>query len=280
MPELPEVETVMRGIAPHMVGQSLDRLVLNRPNLRFPIPQALPEQLKGERFQNFIRRGKYILGFTDSGAGFVLHLGMSGVIRIEHANDESKPQKHDHVVFELNNGTSIVFNDARRFGSLLAAHADSWQGDAPFNKMGPEPLSNDFSGPVLAEALKNKKTPIKTALLDQRVVSGVGNIYACEALYMSGIDPRRSANTVKGSDAENLSKAVKGVLVKAIEAGGSTLKDYRSADGDLGYFQHQFGVYGRAGFACPACDCDMMKGGVQKIVQSGRSSFFCPSKQK
>ncbi len=281
MPELPEVETVMRGIAPYMVGRKLVRLQLNRPDLRFPIPASLPSDLQGGRFESFTRRGKYILGFTDSGAGFVLHLGMSGVIRIEEAGAKRAVQKHDHVVFEMEGAVRIVLNDPRRFGSLMAANADTWQDDPPFAQMGPEPLSNDFNGPALAQILKGRKTAIKTALLDQRVVSGVGNIYACEALYMAGVSPERAAHTLKASETEKLAAAIKTVLNKAIEAGGSTLKDYRAADGALGYFQHQLAVYGRGGKACPQCDCDILKtGGVSQITQGGRSTFFCAQRQK
>ena len=281
MPELPEVEIVKRGIEPVLIGQSLDTLILNRPDLRFPIPTDLPSRLQGQVFSSIQRRGKYILAFTQSGAGFVLHLGMSGVVRIEGANDEPESLKHDHVIFQLKDGGRIVFNDPRRFGFLDSIDEQRWETQAPFNAMGPEPLSNSFNGALLAERLKSRKGPIKTALLDQKLVAGVGNIYACEALYMSGISPKRSAHTVQGARAEKLAQAIRAVLEKAIAAGGSTLKDYRHANGDLGYFQHEFGVYGRAGETCPDCSCDLGRsGGIKQITQSGRSTFFCSEKQR
>ncbi len=281
MPELPEVEIVKRGLEPALLGARLKRLELRRPDLRFPIPADLPSALEGQVFESLQRRGKYILGFTKGGAGFVLHLGMSGVVRIENPHNQSAFEKHDHVAFHMDGGARIVFNDPRRFGSLMGAHVTDWAEQKPFSAMGPEPLSNGFSGPILAEKLKNKNTPIKTALLDQAIVAGVGNIYACEALFMAGISPTRLAKDVKGARAEKLATAIKEVLARAIEAGGSTLKDYKNTEGDLGYFQHQFSVYDRAGFACPGCECDMIKtNGVQQMVQAGRSTYFCQKKQR
>lgn len=274
MPELPEVEIVKRGLEDAVLGRVIDVVVLNRPDLRFPIPPALPAQLAGQKIEQFLRRGKYVICIVGSGDGFVLHLGMSGVIKIIPEGEAYEPAKHDHVVFHIKGGGHVVFNDPRRFGFLKDAHRDSWHLDAPFDAMGPEPLSNDFSGDVLAKALKGRRVPIKNALLDQKIVAGVGNIYACEALYMAGISPLRLACDVQGARAEKLAVAIRDVLTLAIESGGSSLKDYYHADGSLGYFQHCFKVYDREG------DIIEEKFPVVRIVQSGRSTFYCPKKQK
>ena len=259
-----------------MLSQPLTGLVFNRPDLRFPLPADLPAQLVGQTIAHMERRGKYILAFAGDGHGFVLHLGMSGVIRIENA-DEISDQKHDHVLWTFKSGPRVVFNDARRFGFLQAVHRDHWSAEPPFHAMGPEPLGNAFNGAYLEGALSNKKASIKTALLDQRVVAGVGNIYACEALYMSGIDPRKSAGALTTEECEKLAHAIKAVLRLAIEKGGSSLKDYKHTDGNLGYFQHHFSVYDREGQACPKTGCRCSEdGGVQRIVQQGRSTFYCP----
>lgn len=281
MPELPEVEIVKRGLSPALLNKTITRVVLNRPDLRFPIPATLKGVLEGQVVQNLQRRGKYILGFMDSGAGFVLHLGMSGVIKIDDPGVSYEAKKHDHVIFEMSDGGRVVFNDARRFGSLLQTHQETWAGESPFSKMGPEPLDNSFNGPALKEVLSSRRGSIKAALLDQAVVAGVGNIYACEALFMAGISPERAACDLLDDEAESLAAAIKGVLAEAIEAGGSSLRDYRNTKGDLGYFQHHFSVYDREGHACPGCQCDIIvAGGVKRIVQSGRSTFFCPQVQK
>lgn len=274
MPELPEVEIVKRGLEEAVLGQRIKSLVYNRPNLRLPLPVELPAKLAGQRIEAFNRRGKYIIGLTEGGDGFILHLGMSGVVKIIPSGEVYVPVKHDHVVFAMEDGGYIVFNDPRRFGFLKATHRDCWHVDDSFKAMGPEPLSNDFSGSILAAALKGRKSPIKTALLDQKIVAGVGNIYACEALYMSGISPERVAGSVQGARADKLAAAIVNVLRLAIESGGSSLKDYYHADGSLGYFQHKFKVYDREG--------DMIDGKypVKRIVQSGRSTFYCPAKQK
>lgn len=276
MPELPEVEIVKRALEPVMLSRPLTSLVFNRPDLRFPLPHDLPAQLVGQKVVHMDRRGKYILGFAGNGHGFVLHLGMSGVIRIEKPHEQTE-QKHDHVLWMFKGGPRIVFNDARRFGFLQATHQDHWQKQPPFHAMGPEPLGNTFNGVHLRGILAGKKTSIKSALLDQRVVAGVGNIYACEALYGAGIDPRRACLDLDEPECESLAQAIKAVLVAAIEKGGSSLKDYKHTDGNLGYFQHHFSVYDREGKPCPkaGCPCES-KGGVQRIVQQGRSTFFCP----
>ncbi|NCT40250.1 MAG: bifunctional DNA-formamidopyrimidine glycosylase/DNA-(apurinic or apyrimidinic site) lyase [Alphaproteobacteria bacterium] len=278
MPELPEVEIVKRGLEGALlvdgVGARIDTLTFNRPNLRVLLPVHLPDALKGQRFSSFTRRGKYVVAFVESGAGFILHLGMSGVVKIIPKDERYIPAKHDHVVFKMDDGGHVVFNDPRRFGFLKATTRDDWQFDDSFRGMGPEPLSNGFNGPILAERLKGRSGPIKTALLDQKIVAGVGNIYACEALYMAGISPKRSAGSVQGKRAERLAAAIVDVLTRAIESGGSSLKDYYQADGSLGYFQHSFKVYDREG------DIVDGKHPVVRIVQSGRSTFYCPAKQR
>lgn len=280
MPELPEVETVMRGMESVLRASPINAVQLNCPDLRFEIPKTLPARLKGQQIKNLVRRGKYILGFAANGSGFVLHLGMSGRIRLYRPEENYAPEKHDHVAFQMKSGARVVFNDPRRFGFLDLVDEKDWPSCRHFQSMGPEPLGNAFSGPVLAAALKNCTTPIKVALLDQSVVAGVGNIYACEALYKAGISPLKPAGSLKPKQCDALARAVKDVLCAAIAAGGSTLRDYRRVDGELGYFQHQFGVYDRAGLACPDCTCDTVKtGGVIRIVQGGRSTFYCKARQ-
>lgn len=280
MPELPEVETVMQGLRPALEGGVVERLQFNRKDLRFPLPPEMPALLAGQRIEALQRRGKYILGFAGSGNGFVLHLGMSGVMRVIAAGQDYVAQKHDHVVFEMLGGVRVVFNDARRFGFLVSTHRDRWEEAAPFKAMGPEPLGNGFSGEVLYAALSGKATSIKAALLDQRVVAGLGNIYVCEALHYAGILPQRIAGDLSVEECALLAVSICTVLREAIAAGGSSLRDYRNTQGKMGYFQHHFAVYDRAGKACPDCDCDIGEsGGVQKIVQSGRSSYYCARRQ-
>lgn len=281
MPELPEVEIVRRGLEPAFLNQSVRGIRINRSDLRIPIPSNFRKIVEGQRIKTLNRRGKYILAFLESGAGFVLHLGMSGRIHIYHAGEKYESAKHDHVVFDMDGGAKVVFNDPRRFGMLYLISEQNWQCEAPFNTMGPEPLSNDFSGPVLAQHLKNRRMPIKAALLNQDIVAGIGNIYACEALYEAGISPLRQALAVQGRQAGKLAAALRDVLNRALAAGGSSLKDYQHTDGQLGYFQHSFSVYDREGHSCPACDCDMIRTkGIGRIVQAGRSSFYCARKQK
>lgn len=281
MPELPEVETVMRGMESVMLASPIKSVKLNRPDLRFEIPKTLPAKLKNQSIHNLMRRGKYILGFAENGYGFVLHLGMSGRVRLYKATEKYTPEKHDHVLFEMQNGARAVLNDPRRFGFLDLVEAVDWEQSRHFKTMGPEPLGNEFNGEVLAAALAGKKTPIKVALLDQSVVAGVGNIYACEALYRASLSPYMPSQKLSNKNCEALACAIKDVLIEAIAAGGSTLRDYRKADGELGYFQHQFGVYDCAGLACPDCTCDILKtGGVQRVMQAGRSSFYCKTQQK
>lgn len=283
MPELPEVETVCRGLRPKLEGRVLTRVLQRRADLRFPFPEDFVARLEGRRIARIDRRAKYILMRLDDDQILLCHLGMSG--RMLVMNGESRPlEAHDHVVFFTEDGNEIRFNDTRRFGIMdLIAPGDLY-GHWLLKDLGPEPLSNAFNGPGLAARLKGRRSPIKTALLDQKVVAGLGNIYVSEALFFAGISPRRQAYTVQGSRAERLAAAVRRVLTAAIEAGGSSLRDYVQADGELGYFQHQWAVYDREGEACPGCDCrggDTTEGGgIQRIVQSNRATFFCPRKQR
>ena len=281
MPELPEVETVMRGLEPVVLSSQIIRLEQRRADLRIPFPENFQERLVNRTIISLKRRAKYILATLDDGHVLAIHLGMSGRVTIMPTRPAYKPEKHDHLILDFQNGSSVIYNDPRRFGMVFLVPENEMATHASFYHLGPEPLGNDFSGPVLVERLKGKKTGIKQALLDQRVVVGVGNIYACEALYLAGINPTKRAELIKGEKAEKLVRAIRDVLKRAIKAGGSTLKDYRHTNGDLGYFQHNFIVYDREGQACKNCDCDILKtGGIKRITQSGRSTFYCPQKQR
>ena len=277
MPELPEVETVCRGLAPVLEGRVLEAVTVRRPDLRFPLPPDFAERLRGRRVERIRRRAKFILMEMAGGPVAILHLGMSGRMRFVAPGEELAPGRHDHLIFGTDHGYRVVFNDARRFGIAAYAEAERLEEHEFLADLGPEPLSNAFSGPVLAAALSGRRTPIKAALLDQRVVAGLGNIYVCEALYRAGLSPRRRAYTVQTGRAERLAAAVRQVLTDAIAAGGTTLRDFARPDGELGYFQHAFRVYGREGQDCPREGCS---GAVRRIVQSGRSSFFCPTCQR
>ena len=291
MPELPEVETVRLGLEPALEGHRFTRVVARRPDLRKAFPQAFADRLTGRRVQRLRRRAKYLLLDLDNGETLIVHLGMSGRLTIHGAKAPLKPGrfhnrtpddgsgegKHDHVVFETEEGTRVVFTDHRRFGLMDIAETKAIDQHPLFKGLGPEPLDAGFTPAVLSAALKGKKTPIKSALIDQRVVAGIGNIYACEALFRARISPKRLAKTVAGARSEKLVPAVKDVLTDAIKAGGSTLRDYARADGELGYFQHSFTVYDREGQPCPAKDCTCT---IKRIVQAGRSTFYCPSCQK
>jgi len=280
MPELPEVETVLRGMEAAMKGQAITHIDVARRDLRKAIPDDFERRaVSGAAISDFTRRGKYIIIGLGANDAMILHLGMSGRVRI-YNDILYKPEKHDHVVFTMSDGTRLVFQDPRRFGMLYLAGAQDWHNDAPFDAMGPEPLGNHFSGETLAARLRGKQTAIKTALLDQNIMAGLGNIYVCEALYMAGIDPRRPAATLNEHECDALAAAIRDVLTKAIAAGGSTLRDYQHTDGSLGYFQYSFAVYDREGMACPACDCDIVKTkGVERLVQAGRSTYLCSRKQ-
>jgi formamidopyrimidine-DNA glycosylase len=275
MPELPEVETVRRGLALKMTGHKIVRAELRRQDLRRPFPPMLAQRLTGAAVGKLRRRGKYLLIELDDTGTLLLHLGMSG--RITAGPGGSPHALHDHVILTLDDGTVVRFNDARRFGLLDYMKRGDEAAHPLLAGMGPEPLEPWFDGTFLAKALAGKMTPIKAALLDQRVVAGLGNIYVCEALYRAGISPRRLAGTVAGARADKLTAAIKSVLTEAIEAGGSSLRDYVQTDGELGYFQHRWAVYGREGEPCPGCTCAE---GVRRIVQSGRSTFFCAKKQR
>jgi len=280
VPELPEVETVCRGLAMKLAGKVLSKVEQRRPDLRFPLPREFAARLTGRRILAIRRRAKYMIWELDDGNAVLAHLGMSGRMLI----GEGRPaalETHDHLVFETEDGWCLRFNDARRFGMMDLWPLADLAGHKLLKGMGPEPLGNEFNGPMLAAALKGKKTPIKAALLDQKVVAGLGNIYVSEALFRAGISPKRLAKSVQGERAEKLAAAVKAVLTDAIAAGGSSLRDYVQADGELGYFQHQWRVYEREGQKCWRCTCDVEEtGGVKRITQSGRSTYFCPRKQK
>ena len=292
MPELPEVETVCRGLAPAMEGQRFKRIEVRRRDLRIPIPEDFEDKLMGRKITHIGRRAKYIVAQCDDGTALLVHLGMSGRMVILQETDTAMPGSfvhgpqspemskergtgwgaHDHVIFHMEGGVRIVFNDHRRFGLMALAAQDRLAQHKLLKDIGVEPLGNSFSGPYLAKKLQGRKTPIKAALLNQHVVAGIGNIYACEALFRAGISPRRSSHTIGPKRAEKLVAAVKSVLAEAIEAGGSTLRDYAHADGELGYFQHSFSVYDREGDACVTPGCT---GKIKRIVQSNRSTFFC-----
>lgn len=277
MPELPEVETVMRGLERAIAGKSIKHIQINRYDLRVPVPQDFGQRLTGLSVDGFTRRGKYIAITLQGGATHIIvHLGMSGRIRIFDDAAGYEPQKHDHIIMHMDDGGCFAYEDPRRFGMVYLAADTHWEHEKPFSKMGPEPLGK-WSGADLYEKISAKKANIKAALLDQRVVAGLGNIYVCEALYDAGIHPERLAATLSLDEANRLVDASKAVLRKAIKAGGSTLKDYQHTDGSLGYFQHQFTVYDQEGQPCKNAQCN---GTIKRIVQSGRSTFFCPVCQK
>ena len=287
MPELPEVETVRRGLAPAMDGQTITRADIRRPDLRWPFPPDMAARLTGQRVTALRRRSKYILADLHGGDTLLIHLGMSGRILISGAmardmpgqfhHAHPAPEKHDHVVFDMANGARITFNDPRRFGAMDLAPTASLDTHRWLAGLGPEPLGNGFDEPYLVARLKGRDTPVKSALLDQRLVAGLGNIYVAEALFRAGISPARRAGRIAAARAATLVPAIRDTLRDAIAAGGSSLRDYRQADGDLGYFQHAFRVYGRTGQPCVTPGCT---GTVARIVQSGRSSFYCPKCQR
>lgn len=266
MPELPEVETVVRGLTPLLLGERLVRVISRRENLRWPLPPDLAQRLSGSTVTGLRRRAKYGLLDTDRGDTLIFHLGMSG--KFHPLSGE--PGKHDHVLIETP-ALTLAYNDHRRFGSMHLVATDEAARHPLLAKLGPEPLSKDFTGAYLQARAKGRATPMKALLLDQQVVAGVGNIYACEALFAARIDPARQAGDIAGAQLDALSAAVKSVLAAAIEAGGSTLRDHAQVSGELGYFQHSFQVYGRQGGACPACGRP-----IHRRVQSGRSTFHCP----
>ena len=290
MPELPEVETVRLGLGPVLEGRVLTDVQMRRADLRLPIPKDFVARTKGRKVVKLWRRAKYLLADLDSGESLVIHLGMSGRMSVythgkqrrlggyvyDPPPDGAGSGKHDHVVFETDAPARIVFNDHRRFGLMALVNTATLDQDKLFKGIGVEPLSSAFNAAALAKALDGKKTPIKSALLDQRLIAGLGNIYVCEALLRAGISPKRLAGAVKRDRLPPLVAAIKKVLKDAIAAGGSTLRDHAQATGDPGNFQHRFLAYGREGLPCKTAKCP---GTVKRIVQSGRSTFYCPKCQ-
>ncbi len=283
MPELPEVETVRRGLAPVMEGAVITRADVNRPDLRWPFPPDMAGRLTGRRVERLRRRSKYILADLDSGETLLIHLGMSGRMLVsgdpqgQFTHTHPAAQKHDHVVLHMENGARITFNDPRRFGAMDLMATDGADTHKLLAVLGPEPLGNDFHDSVLVEAFKGRNTPVKSALLDQRIVAGLGNIYVCETLFRAKISPKRKAGRIAAPRVAAMVAIIRTVLEEAIAAGGSSLRDFRQADGELGYFQHSFDVYGREGEPCRTADCT---GTITRITQSGRSSFYCPICQR
>ncbi len=283
MPELPEVETVRRGLAPAMEGHVIARAEVNRPDLRWPLPERMAERLTGARIERLRRRSKYILADLDTGESLLVHLGMSGRMTVSGVmlggfhHDHPLPQKHDHIVFHMDQGARVTFNDARRFGAMDLVRTDREAAHWLLAGLGPEPFGNAFNEEYLIGRLKGRATPIKAALLDQRILAGLGNIYVCEVLHRAGVDPRRQAGRLSSKRIATLVPIIREVLSEAIEAGGSSLRDHRQADGELGYFQHTFRAYDREGAACTTEGCG---GEIRRIVQSGRSTFFCPQCQR
>lgn len=279
MPELPEVETVCRGLAKSMTGEKLAGVETLRHNLRIPFPVDL-KTIAGAKVKNISRRAKYILIELDNKKTLIIHLGMSGRLVIQLEKEQGAPEKHDHMILNLKNGTRIVFNDARRFGMVDLANTAELQQHKFFAHLGPEPFDKSFNAKYLAEKLKTKKIAIKLAIMDQELVVGVGNIYASEALFRAGIDPKRAANKIRPDEISELIACIRAVLKQAIKAGGSSLRDYVQTDGELGYFQDKWAVYGKHHQPCKGCSCDIEKtGGIQKITQGARSTFYCPRKQ-
>lgn len=274
MPELPEVETVRLGLVPVLEGRRFVKVTARRPDLRVPLPQGFAKRLTGRRVEKLARRAKYILAHLDGGEILLMHLGMSGRFTVG-ARGGLGP--HDHIVFETDGGARIVFTDHRRFGLMTLLGEDEQAKHKLLAGLGPEPLSDGFSPAYLTGALKGKRTPLKAALLDQRVVAGLGNIYVCEALFRAGVSPKRIAATLSREGAKKLVAASKAVLRDAIKAGGSSLRDYKRTNGELGYFQHNFSVYDREGQACARKAC---AGVVKRIVQAGRSTFYCAKCQR
>lgn len=293
MPELPEVETVRLGLVPAMEGARFVKVEARRPDLRWPFPKDFVKRLEGKSVTGLGRRAKYLLVDLSSGEVLIMHLGMSGSFRVakngeeimpgEFEHERSKAATHDHVVFHMSSGATVTFNDPRRFGFMKLVPRAQFDQEPLLRLIGPEPLGNEFGPALLALACRGKKTSLKAALSDQRVVAGLGNIYVCEALHRAHLSPKRLASTIAAKNGEPnqravaLADAIKAVLNDAIKAGGSSLRDHRRTNGDLGYFQHSFRVYDREGEKCPTRGC---KGTIKRIVQTGRSTFFCPVCQK
>lgn len=297
MPELPEVETVRLGLAPVLEGASFAYIEQRRPDLRFPFPERFAERLTGRGVQRLERRAKYLLARLDDGQTLVMHLGMSGRFIIgSHAeavtgadimhgafvHQAGESDKHDHVIFEMSNLAVIRYNDARRFGYMTLIAEEEFDGHPLFCKLGIEPLGDDLDAAFLAHKGRGRKQPLKSFLLDQRIIAGLGNIYVCEALFRAGLKPDNAASVLANKSgtpseaAKRLAPAIRAILKDALAAGGSSLRDYRKADGSLGYFQHSFQVYGREGQPCRKPRC---RGVIQRLVQNGRSTFYCSNCQ-
>jgi formamidopyrimidine-DNA glycosylase len=293
MPELPEVETVRRGLEPALVGARIDAVEQRRPDLRFPLPERFAERLQGQGVTALGRRAKYLLADLSSGEVLVMHLGMTGRFLVQQNGAVFTPgefyeqaggeRAHDHVVFRLSNGATIIYNDARRFGFMDLLPRAGLAESRHFRDLGIEPLGNELSGEAIARLFRGRKAPLKAALMDQRLIAGLGNIYVCEALFRARLHPEAPAGSLATptgrprAKAHLLADAIRAVLTEAVEAGGSTLRDYAQTDGSLGYFQHAFRVYDREDAACVTPGCG---GTVRRLVQGGRSTFFCPSCQK
>lgn len=287
MPELPEVETVRTGLIPAMQGQRIARAEIRRADLRWAFPPGMAERLTGARVEHLRRRSKYLLADLDTGETLLIHLGMSGRMTVsglaatfvpgQFHHTHPMPEKHDHVVFEMETGVRVTFNDPRRFGAMDLMTTASADRHPLLANLGPEPLGNAFHADHLAARLANRRGPIKALLLDQRHVAGLGNIYVCEALHRAGIHPARAGGDIGRAQIEALVHDIRAVLAEAIESGGSSLRDYRQADGELGYFQHRFRVYDREGAPCPTPACP---GTIRRMVQSGRSTYHCPECQR
>ena len=310
MPELPEVEIVRRGLEPVLAGQTFVRVEIKRPDLRFPLPKGFARRLVGQRVMSLGRRAKYLLARLSGGDVLIMHLGMTGRFTVAHplpthritsvadtnrsargggvragefAYEAGADQKHDHVVFRMSNGAVITYNDPRRFGFMLLVPEPRLEAHPLFKGLGAEPLGNELTGAYLALRAAGRRSDIKTFLMDQRIVAGLGNIYVCEALFRAGLSPGRKASSLAGKGgtaterAGRLVHAIRAVLGDAIAAGGSTLRDYRRADGSLGEFQHSFSVYSRAGMPCLRRGC---RGIVRRVIHGARSTFFCPVCQR
>lgn len=296
MPELPEVETVRRGLAPAMEGATIAKVTINRPNLRFPFPENMQQRLTSAKILHMGRRAKYLVVELDTNEALIMHLGMSGSFRVEGGDGIAIPgtfhhprteaRKHDHVVFDVtseHSDASIIYNDPRRFGFMDLVATAELANCKHFQHMGIEPTGNALCGAFISELFAGKATPLKAALLDQRLIAGLGNIYVCEALWRSGLSPKRKAGSIARKDgkpterSEALALHIRDVISEAIEAGGSSLRDHRQTNGDLGYFQHRFSAYDREGEPCAKPDCS---GHISRIVQSGRSTFYCSTCQR
>ena len=293
MPELPEVETVRRGLQPAMEGSKILKAEARRKDLRFPFQKDFIKRLEGQTVTGLGRRAKYLMADLTSGDVLLMHLGMSGSFRVVEDETAKTPgqfhhprgedRAHDHVVFHMSSGSSVIFNDPRRFGYMKIIARKALEDEPLLKGLGPEPLGNEFDAAMLAHSCAGKKTSLKAALLDQRVVAGLGNIYVCEALYRSHLSPKRRASTLADKKqqptdhAKWLVTSIHAVLNQAIKAGGSSLRDHRQTSGELGYFQHSFQVYDREGEKCQTAGCG---GIVKRFTQNGRSTFWCPKCQK